>query len=112
MIDECHLLWGDISGYVWGQTSKRISIPVVNARYKQTYFGALDYRTKEFIIYEAEKGDSTNTINFLESLQSQRPGAKVLIIWDGASASPLPANPKLFRLLKSGVRARAMVGNL
>lgn len=85
MVDECHLLWGDITGYVWGKTSERISIPVVNERSKQTYFGALDYKTKKFITYAAEKGDSKNTINFLEYLRSVRPGAKLLIIWDGAS---------------------------
>ena len=55
MVDECHLLWGDICGYVWGKTNERVTIPVVNARYKQTYFGALDYKTKEFITYAAEK---------------------------------------------------------
>ncbi len=27
MVDECHLLWGDIIGYVWGKTSERVSIP-------------------------------------------------------------------------------------
>ncbi|MCC5669985.1 IS630 family transposase [Nostoc sp. CHAB 5784] len=85
MVDECHLLWGDICGYVWGKTSERVTIPVVNARDKQTYFGALDYKTKEFLTYKAEKGDSKNTIIFLEYLQKQRPGAKLLIIWDGAS---------------------------
>jgi hypothetical protein len=21
MVDECHLLWGDICGYVWGKTN-------------------------------------------------------------------------------------------
>ncbi|MBI1240806.1 IS630 family transposase [Chrysosporum ovalisporum Ak1311] len=85
MVDECHLLWGDIIRYVWWKTSERVTIPVVNARDKQTYFGALDYKTKEFLTYKAEKGDSKNTINFLEYLQKQRPGAKLLIIWDGAS---------------------------
>ncbi|MDF5736870.1 MULTISPECIES: IS630 family transposase [unclassified Nostoc] len=85
MVDECHLLWGDIIGYVWGKTSERVSIPVVNARYKQTYFGGLDYKTKEFITYPAKKGDSENTINFLKYLRSQRPGANILIVWDGAS---------------------------
>ena len=24
MIDECHLLWGDILGYAWGKTDERI----------------------------------------------------------------------------------------
>ncbi|MGH2415701.1 MAG: winged helix-turn-helix domain-containing protein, partial [Microcystaceae cyanobacterium] len=59
MVDECHLLWGDVFGYVWaaafggklppetclGKTSERVSVPVVNARCKQTYFGGLDYKT-------------------------------------------------------------------
>lgn len=85
MVDECHLLWGDIIGYIWGKMNKRISIPIVNERYKQTYFGALDYKTREFFTYSASKGDSDNTINFLEYLRSQRPSAKLLIIWDGAS---------------------------
>lgn len=85
MIDECHLLWGDIIGYIWGKMSERISIPVVNAREKQTYFGALDYKTKEFLTHTANKGNSENTIAFLEYLRSQRLGAKLLIIWDGAS---------------------------
>jgi putative transposase len=52
---------------------------------KQTYFGALDYKTKEFLTYGAKTGNSENTINFLEYLRSQRPDAKLLIIWDGAS---------------------------
>lgn len=29
IIDECHLLWGNIIGYIWGTRSERISIPVV-----------------------------------------------------------------------------------
>lgn len=85
MIDECHLLWGDVCGYIWGKMKERILIPVVNTRYKQTYFGALDYKTKEFLTFSAKKGDSENTISFLEYLRSQRPEAKLLIIWDGAS---------------------------
>lgn len=85
MIDECHLLWGDICGYVWGKTTERVTIPVINAREKQTYYGALDYKTKEFLIYPAKKGNSENTIKFLEYLRVQRPQAQLLIIWDGAS---------------------------
>ncbi|MEH2237658.1 IS630 family transposase [Nostoc sp.] len=94
MVDECHLLWGDVCGYIWGKTNERVSIPVVNTRDKQTYFGGLDYKTKEFLTYPAQKGNSENTIKFLEYLRSaesssaslsQRPGAKLLIIWDGAS---------------------------
>ncbi len=85
MVDECHLLWGDVFGYVWGKTSERISVPIVNARCKQTYFGGLDYKTKEFLIFPAKTANSETTVSFLEYLQSQRPKAKLLIVWDGAS---------------------------
>lgn len=30
--DECHLLWGDLCGYVWGKTDERIEVPIVNER--------------------------------------------------------------------------------
>jgi putative transposase len=46
MIDECHLLWGDVCGYVWGKTKIRIEVPMTNQRERQTYFGALNYQTK------------------------------------------------------------------
>jgi putative transposase len=46
MIDECHLLWGDVCGYVWGKTNKRIEVPMTNQRERQTYFGAINYQTK------------------------------------------------------------------
>lgn len=43
------------------------------------------YKTNEFLTYPAQKGNSENTIKFLEYLRSQRPAAKLLIIWDGAT---------------------------
>jgi transposase len=49
-LDECHLLNGDICGYVWGQTNVKIEVPIKNEKNRQTYFGALNYHTKEFII--------------------------------------------------------------
>ncbi len=55
MIDECHLLWGDILGYAWGRTDERIEIPIKNERERQTYYGAFDYQTKEFIVQEKKK---------------------------------------------------------
>ncbi len=27
-VDECHLLWGDVCGYVWGKTNIRIEVPI------------------------------------------------------------------------------------
>jgi hypothetical protein len=48
-IDECHLLNGDICGYVWGRTNTKVEIPIKNEKERQTYFGALNYQT--LIIY-------------------------------------------------------------
>ena len=85
MIDECHLLWGDLLGYVWGRTDKRIEVPIKNEKERQTYYGALDYQTKEFIVKEYKNGNTENTIDFLEHLLSQRQGKRLAIFWDGAT---------------------------
>ena len=46
MLDECHLLWGDLCGYVWGKSDRRIEVEMTNQKQRQTYYGALDYRNK------------------------------------------------------------------
>jgi len=30
--DECHVLWGDTLGYVWGKKNERIEFPITNER--------------------------------------------------------------------------------
>ena len=63
MIDECHLLlWGDLLGYVWGRTDIRVEIPIKNQKNRQTYYGALDYRSDEFIVKEYSSGNTKNTV--------------------------------------------------
>ncbi len=84
-VDECHLLWGDVCGYVWGKTNIRIEIPIKNERDKQTYYGALNYQTKQFIVREYSSGNGENTVNFMKDLQLQFPGQRIVVIWDGAS---------------------------
>ena len=58
MVDECHLLWGDVCGYIWGKTSERIEIPITNERERQTFFGALNFHTQKFIAQDREKGNT------------------------------------------------------
>ncbi len=84
-VDECHLLWGDICGYVWGKTDQRVEVPVLNERQKQTYFGALNFYTHEFVVKAYEKGNSESSIAFVEYLKAQFPQRRIAIIWDGAS---------------------------
>ena len=85
MLDECHLLWGDLCGYVWGKTNERIEVDVTNYRNKQTYFGAVDYYTGEFLVKAYPKGNSDHTIEFLQYLQTQSPEQRLLVICSGAS---------------------------
>jgi transposase len=84
-VDECHLLANDVCGYVWGKTDIRIEIPIKNIKDKQTYFGALNYQTKEFIVCEYDKGNSETTIDFVKYLHAAHPGKRIVLIWDGAS---------------------------
>ncbi len=84
-VDECHLLWGDVTGYVWGKTNQRIEVPVVNQRQRQTYFGALNYCTQEFLVKAYAQGNSESTIEFLQELRSTYPQQRLAIFWDGAS---------------------------
>lgn len=78
-------MWGDICGYIWGNTSERIEVPIINERQRQTYFGALNYYTQEFLVKPYKKGDSSNAIAFVEYLISQYPKSRIALIWDGAS---------------------------
>ena len=55
IIYERDLLWEHLLSYTWGITDKRIKIPIKNERKRQTYYGALDDQTKEFILQELKK---------------------------------------------------------
>jgi transposase len=57
----------------------------VSEREKQTYYGAINYLTKQLILREYATANSENTVAFLKNLQSLNPEARHLIIWDGAS---------------------------
>lgn len=85
LIDECHLMWGDLSGYVWGKTDQQITVPVVNERDKQTYYGAVDYLERKLLLKSYDPGNSGNTIDYLRYLQAQSHNQRLLIFWDGAS---------------------------
>jgi transposase len=84
-VDECHLLWGDVCGYIWGCTDQRIEVPIANDKARQTYFGALNCLSGEMVLQPYPAGNSENTVKFLDDLQQQYPGQRLVIIWDGAS---------------------------
>jgi transposase len=84
-VDECHLCWGDVCGYVWGKTNIRIEILIENERKKQTYYGALNYQSKEFVLKDYETGNSENTVDFMKYLQAEYKDKRIVLIWDGAT---------------------------
>lgn len=84
-LDECHLLHGDINGYVWGRSDIRIEVPITNQKNRQTYFGALNYQTKQFHVQGYESGDGKSTVEFVKYLQNKYKGQRIILIWDGAS---------------------------
>lgn len=72
-------------GYVWGKSNLRVEVPIKNEKDRQTYYGALDAHTQEFIVQEYSAGNGENTVAFVQHLQKQRSGQRILLIWDGAS---------------------------
>ena len=84
-VDECHLLWGDVTGYVWGKTDQQIAASVGNAKAHQTYYGGVNLVNGTILLQEAVKGNSDGTIAYLQYLIAQHPDARFILIWDGAS---------------------------
>ena len=35
-LDQCHLVWDDARGSVWGPSSQRMTVPMLNQRERQT----------------------------------------------------------------------------
>jgi transposase len=83
--DECHLLWGDTTGYVWGRCNERTEVPIQNAKERQTYYGVLNLYNKDFILAPFDQGDGENTVLLIKQLQALNEGKKLIIIWDGAT---------------------------
>jgi hypothetical protein len=59
--DECHVVHGDICGYVWGKTNERTEIPIKNGKDRQTYYGALNYQTQELTVQAYPSGNGAST---------------------------------------------------
>ncbi len=84
-LDECHLVWGEACGYVWGPSNQRITLPIRNQRERQTYYGAIDAYSGELIVVPMEAGTTEWTLVFVDYLRQQYAGKRLIIGWDGAS---------------------------
>lgn len=70
---------------MWGKTNERIEVPMSNERQKQTYYGALNVLSQEFVVKAFERGNSEATVAFLQTLLAEHPQSRVALLWDGAS---------------------------
>ncbi len=84
MQDECHQLWGDTCGYVWGKIGERLNVPMTNFRERQTWYGALNCYTGQFFLDEYDAGNTKNTIDFVKKIVQKHPNSRHVLIWDGA----------------------------
>lgn len=84
-VDECHLVWDDVRGYVWTAKGERVAIEMSNYRQRQSYFGAVNPKTGEMIVKECKAGNGENTVEFVQDLINKYKGSRLIIIWDGAS---------------------------
>lgn len=62
-----------------------MQISISNLKSRQTYYGAINYKTGKPIIRAYPKGNSINTIKFIETLGKIHPDQKMILIWDGAT---------------------------
>jgi transposase len=88
-LDECHVQGDDVCSYLWGDSKDREVIAINNERDRQTYYGALNLLTNQFIASPYGAGNGVNTVQFLEEIKAvhtqEDSEQKILLIWDGAS---------------------------
>ena len=84
--DECHLVWGDACGRVWGPRNTRLEVPMTNERERQTYYGAVNLLTPEpFYPQQLPAGKGEYTVAYVRWVQTLYPGKQIILLWDGAS---------------------------
>lgn len=85
MQDECHQLYGDACGYVWGPRGERLEVPMTNFRKRQTWYGAINCYSGQFLVADYDAGNTQNTINFVNTILQEYPLSRHIFVWDGAS---------------------------
>jgi putative transposase len=84
-IDECHLIWDDVRGYVWAPSDQRVEVPMTNFRERQTYYGAIDPVSGIVHVIPADAANGNWTMIFVEYLRQEYGDKRLFLLWDGAS---------------------------
>ena len=103
MQDECHQLYGDTCGYVWGPRGERLEVPMTNFRERQTWYGAINCYTGQFLVADYDAGNTINTINFVDNILKKYPSSRHIFIWDGASCHTSNDFQKYLKTVNAGL---------
>jgi hypothetical protein len=90
-IDQCHLIWDDARGYVWGPRAQRIEILMTNFRERQTYYGAIDPLSGDAIVVPTETANGYWTTIFVEYLRQQYSEKVIVHSVDSRAGAGCPA---------------------
>lgn len=83
--DECHLLWSNVVGYTWLKKNVRTEIEMKNPKTRKTCYGILSVNDNTFHSKFYDRGNTSNTIKFMEYIETLYPDTQIWWIWDGAS---------------------------
>src|SRR5207247_10668558 len=72
-------------GYGWAPSDQRVTVLVQNNHDRQTYFGALQMLTGEFVLAEYPTANGDTAVAFMHRLRHKHPGKQLLILWDNVS---------------------------
>lgn len=104
--DECHLIWKDALGYVWGKKGVPTEVPMTNERERQTYYGVINYLTHEVIVEEYDAGNGRNTVDFIKYLRLKFCDSRLLLLWDGASYHKYAETREYLKELNDGLEEK------
>lgn len=68
-----------------GGKGEQIAADIKNIRGRRSYFGALDYDKREFLLQVYNKADSQSMRAFIEYLRLEKKEQRIAIFWDGAN---------------------------
>jgi fido (protein-threonine AMPylation protein) len=72
-------------GLILYHSRSQRAVLIKNSKERQTYYGAIDFYSREFVLQPYAAGNGQNTVAFIQNLQQLHAGKKLLLIWDGAS---------------------------
>ena len=83
--DKCHLMAGELKGYVWENRGQCVEVPIINEHERQAHYSALCLMSQRIVVEAYTAGNTTNVIAYLKSLQGQLSQQRLLLPWDGES---------------------------